>query len=282
MSGLLIGPMRARAHLDPANGFRHQGWLRWVALRGRVRPHLLGELAVIGFLLYVYDAIRSQAALRASAALHHAQSVLGVEHGLRIDVEHTANAWASAHADVSRFFATYYEYLHLSVTMLVLVICYWRAPMLYRHARNALVLVNLVGLVVYYLYPVAPPRLLPGAGFVDTVARAGYGTNHGGPITADQFGAMPSLHLAWAVWTAVVVLCLTGRRWIRALALAHPVLMTTAVLVTANHYLLDVVAGSLVALAALLVVSFVASLRPPGDVEDLDPGTGLRSSPVPR
>ncbi len=275
-------PFTGCARIDPVIGSRRNGWLRWVP-RGQVRPHLLGELAVIGFLLFLYDAIRSHAALREIPALHHAQSLLGLEQALGIDVERSANTWVTAHGDVSRVLASYYEYLHLGTTLLVLVICYWRAPMLYRRARTALVLTNLVGLVVYYLYPVAPPRLLPGAGFVDTVARAGYGTNHGGPITADQFGAMPSLHLAWAVWTAVVVLSLTGRRWIRALAVAHPVLMTAAVLATANHYLLDVLAGTLVALAALLVVSFVASLTPRAAiVEEVVAEPVLRSSPAPR
>jgi len=89
----------------------------------------------------------------------------------------------------------WYQFAHLSVTLAVLVWCWHRRVASYRQVRNALVLINSTGLVVFLLYPAAPPRLLPGAGFVDVTARAG------ASITPDQFGAFPSLHLGWAVWT---------------------------------------------------------------------------------
>ena len=86
---------------------------------------------------------------------------------------------------------------------------------------------------------VAPPRLLPGAGFVDSVAAAGFGSSHG-VSHADLYGALPSLHLAWATWVAVTGLTLTRRRLPRLLLAAYPILTAIVVIGTANHYVLDV------------------------------------------
>ena len=108
------------------------------------------------------------------------------------------------------------------MTLAVLGWCYLRRPDAYRGARNALVLTNVIGLAVFYLYPVMPPRLLPGGGYVDAVAAAGFGSSHTGPVPADQYAAMPSLHLAWAVWTASVAMLLLARYRVRLLLAALP------------------------------------------------------------
>ncbi|MDQ6935250.1 MAG: phosphatase PAP2 family protein [Actinomycetota bacterium] len=242
-SGTLIGPLRERAYDDPAPGVRLEGWRRFVSLRNRVRPHVLGELLVLTFLLYLYNVIRSHAAVRRDLAMHNAHVLLALEHHLGLAWEKSTNVWVSAHPLLANAISYYYQYSHISVTLAVLVVCYWRAPNIYRPLRNALLFTNLLGLVVYAFYPLAPPRLIPGAGYVDSVSQAGFGTTHGGPVLADQFGAMPSLHLAWATWVAISVFCLTHRRWVRALALLNLTVMTVTVVVTANHYVLDVVAG---------------------------------------
>lgn len=237
----------------------------------RRRPHLLGELLVVLCLLRVYDMARAKADLRRGPALAHGESILGLERVLRIGVEHAANLWVASHRVLSLVASDIYQFAHLTVTLSVLAWCWWRRPELYRAARNALVLINLVGLTVFLLLPVAPPRLLPGRGFVDAVAQAGFGTTHGGPVPADQYGALPSLHLGWAVWATVVAIWLLPRTRLRYLCWAYPFLVTTVVVVTGNHYLLDAVAGTAVALAALTAVRRGRSCRP------RRPGLGLDS-----
>jgi membrane-associated phospholipid phosphatase len=111
------------------------------------------------------------------------------------------------------------------------------------------VLTNVVGLAVFAVYPAAPPRLLPGAGFVDSVADAGFSASHG-PIAADQYGALPSLHLAWAMWVAVAGFAITRRTAPRVLFAAYPVLTAFVVIATGNHYVLDVASGVALGLAA--------------------------------
>jgi hypothetical protein len=219
------------------------------ASRPRRRPHLVGELLVVLCLLRVYDIARAHADLRRVAAIRHGEWILTLESWLHLDGEHAANLWTTSHRLLSLVASDIYQFAHIPVTLGVLAYTWWRRPDLYRPARNALVLVNLVGLTVFLLLPVAPPRLLPGHGFVDAVAEAGYGPEHG-PVHADQYGALPSLHLGWAVWVTVVVLRLLAHTRVRHAIWAYPLLVTTVVVVTGNHYLLDAVAGTAVALSA--------------------------------
>jgi membrane-associated phospholipid phosphatase len=232
------------------------------AFARRRRPHLIGELLVVIGLLRVYDMVRAKAEVRRLPALDHGEAILSIERGLRIAVEQAANAWVSSHRLLSLIASDIYQFAHITVTLSVLAWCWWRRPELYRAARNALVAINVIGLTVFLLLPVAPPRLLPSSGFIDAVAQAGFGATHSGPIPADQYGALPSLHLAWAVWATVVAIrLLPATRW-SWLCWLYPVLVTTVVVVTGNHYLLDAVAGTAVALAALWLLRGNGAPRP--------------------
>ena len=204
-------------------------------------------------LLVVYDRVRAAADIHRAAAIQHGAAILDFERGLHVQIEPAVNHWLSGHNLLGRLSVDYYQYLHLAAAMGLLIACYVFRPHVYRTARNALLLVNAVGLVVYALYPVAPPRLMPGSAFLDMVARAGFGTSHGGPIPIDQYGAMPSLHLAWAAWVALVGFAVTEVIWLRALFVVHVALTAFVVVGTANHYVLDAVLG--VALACIAVAS---------------------------
>ncbi len=223
---------------------------------GRARPRLVGELALVAALLVVYGRVRSMADVRPSVAVSHGRTILDAEGAMHLRIEGALNAWLTGQGLVRMLAVDYYQFLHLTVALGVLALCYVRRPALYRPARNALVLTNVVALTVFALYPAAPPRLLPGAGFVDSVARAGFGTTHG-PIPADQYGALPSLHLAWATWAAVVGVAMVRRWWLRGLLVAHPLLTAIAVVVTANHYVFDVGSGLLLGLAATWAVGLL-------------------------
>jgi membrane-associated phospholipid phosphatase len=232
------------------------------AIAARRRPHLLGELLIVFVLLRVYDMARARAEVRQGAALQHGQAILDLERWLHIDLELATNVWVTSHQALSLTASYFYQFAHVTVTLAVLGLCWWRRPEIYRAARNALVLTNVAGLTVFLLLPVAPPRLLPGEGFVDAVALAGFGTTHGGPVPADQYGALPSLHLAWAVWATVIAMRMLASSRYRRLCWLYPVLVTVGVVVTGNHYLLDAVAGTAVAVTALALVHSGASYLP--------------------
>ena len=134
---------------------------------------------------------------------------------------------------------------------------WWRRADLYRPLRNSLVLVNVIGFVVFWRFPVAPPRMLDG--FTDVVASThAFGSWHTGALAsaANQLAAMPSLHMAWAAWCTLALWRPANAPVVRVLAVAYPCLTALAVLATGNHFLLDIVGGlAVLAIAVLLVGS---------------------------
>ena len=228
----------------------------------RRRPRLVGELLVVLGLLVVYDLVAAQSKASPLTAYAHGRTMLGLTPW---PLELRADHWLARTGWLQDPASYYYDLAHIDVTMAVLVACYWWRPQVYRSARNALVLVNVVGLVVFFLYPVAPPRLLPGGGFVDVVAESGtWGAGNGAVQHPNEYGSMPSLHTAWAVWVALTVAAMTVRlRW-RVAGWAHLVLTVFFVIVTGNHYLVDVVAGVAAMTVAWLVSQRVPRLRAGG------------------
>jgi hypothetical protein len=218
-----------------------------------VRPYLVGELVVVLCLLKLYDLVREHADVRKADALHNGAQLWRLEQWLHIDLERAVNHWAVAHRPFSLAASYWYQFGHITVTLLVLLWCWRQHPSAYRRFRNALILINIAGLTVFLLLPVAPPRLLPGAGFIDADRIAGFYSNNVGPVTADAYGAFPSLHIAWAVWTATVAFTLVGNRRLARWWLGYPLITFLAIVATGNHFVLDAVAGALLALVALKV-----------------------------
>ncbi len=215
------------------------------------------EALVVVWLCWVYDAINNLAPLRVHAALAHGWGVLRLERSLGLDPELALNRWLAGHHTLGLLLSDYYDNAHFVVTLGLLGWLWYRRADIYRPLRNTLVAINVLGLAVFWLYPTAPPRLLAGSGFDDVVASTGaLGGWHTGPLAAaaNQFAALPSLHMAWAVWCSLVMWSLTERLWVRVVAVLYPCVTCVAVLATGNHYLLDVLAGvATAALAALLV-----------------------------
>lgn len=212
------------------------------------RTPLLLELGIVAFLGWVYDWLENLAPLRHSLALQHGRDILSFERHLGISPELAMDHWLAAQHVLAYIAADFYDNAIFLVTLLLAAWIWWRRPDIYRPLRNTLVLANLIGFSVFYLYPVAPPRMLHG--FIDVVEKTGgLGAWHNELIKhADQLAAMPSMHLAWAVWCSLVAWRLGSRKWKRVLArtfaLVYPVVTTLTVLATGNHYVLDVVAGA--------------------------------------
>jgi PAP2 superfamily len=220
------------------------------------------EALVIVWLCWVYDAITNLAPLREQAAVAHARGVLHLEQSLHIDPEHTLDRWLAGHHTLGLVISDYYDNAHFVVTLGLLGWLWWRRADLYRPLRNSLVLVNVLAFVVFWRYPVAPPRMLPG--FTDVVASThAIGSWHTGALAshANELAAMPSLHMAWAVWCAIALWALSSRRWVRVLAVLYPCLTATAVLATGNHFVLDILGGLLTIALSVAVVQTISRMR---------------------
>jgi hypothetical protein len=207
------------------------------------------EFALLAAVYELYTVTRRTTAGGAGDAVANARDVLRVEHVVRLTPERWLNYAVSARPLLAIPADYAYATLHYLVTPLVLV-WLWRAhPAAYLPARRTLMAATLLGLVGFATVPLAPPRMIPG--FIDTMARYGHdgwwGTAASAPkglgSFTNQFAAMPSLHVGWAIWCGVVVARYAQRAWVRAIAVAYPLTIVLVVLSTANHYLLDAVAG---------------------------------------
>jgi hypothetical protein len=240
------------------------------------RAPLTVELAVIAWLFWLYDVINNLAPTRVAQARDNARDILSFEQSLHIDFERSLDRWLSAHA-VLAFIATYwYFFAHVIVTFAVLAWLWWRRSDHYRQQRLQLVFINLIAFAVFWRYPLAPPRMLAGLGYRDVVAstHAVISWDSGALVRdADQLAAMPSLHVAWASWSALALFQLAGarRRIVRGLVVLYPLLTAVIVIATGNHWVTDVVAGALTFVCGVLLARLVAWAARTGRQRHLTP-----------
>ena len=228
------------------------------------------EALAVGWLLWLYDSITNLAPLRLHVALAHAQSILSVEQSLHIAPERALDVWLAGHHTIGLILSDYYDNAHFGVTLGVLGWLWWRRPDIYRPLRTTLVLVNMLAFVFFWRYPVAPPRMLKG--FTDVVASTGaIGSWHTGSLAshANELAAMPSLHMAWAVWCTIALWQISSRAWVRAAAVIYPFVTAFAVVATGNHFVLDIAGGLLVLALAVMLARLMygtekGSWRSPG------------------
>ena len=234
------------------------GFPATVAVRRAVRrPLWAGEVLLIAVFYVAYAWIRDEhgkvdpGSAAQHAAFAHATAVMHAEHRLHLDPERALQSLVPTNGVYTHAINGFYLLAHVTVTVTVLVFLWARRPALYRRCRNALLVISSAALVIFALYPTAPPRLVPAAHVRDTLSAGGWWSlNHGGiERIADPYAAMPSLHLAWATWCALslaLAFPVGTRRWLVA---AYPMFVTWIVLSTGAHWLLDTVAGTALALA---------------------------------
>jgi hypothetical protein len=243
-----------------------RGRALWRASRARMRaserPSLLVEGLIVVWLVWLYDMLTNLAPTRAHLAVANAWAIWHAERAVDLDPELALNRWLAHHFTLGQIASYYYDNAHFVVTFGLLAFLWWRVPRAYRPLRSALALVNLLAFAVFWLYPLAPPRMLTSVGFYDVVAHSNtFGQWHTGSLaaSADQFAAMPSLHLAWALWCSLALWRVTPRRapWralVRALAVLYPCLTTLDIFATGNHFFFDALAGAAtIALSVALV-----------------------------
>lgn len=211
---------------------------------------------MLAVLFLGYKLTRYAVAGRIDLAFANARRVLELERVLHLDFESWLQHMFLHTRGLVIVLNRYYVSMHFTTTALFLVWLFIVHPARYTHVRRVLVMTTAIALVLHVVFPLAPPRMMPG--FVDTMSTFGpnaYGSARGASL-ANQYAAMPSVHFAWSLVVAYgLVHTLRGRlRWLVAI---HPTLTLTAILVTANHYWLDAAAGAAVFLMAHAIESRV-------------------------
>ncbi|GIE98509.1 phosphatase PAP2 family protein [Paractinoplanes rishiriensis] len=220
----------------------------------------LREIFLVAVLFLAYKIGRLAADGHAGVAMENAENVWRLERLLHLPSEYGLQQAFLESEWLVRAANCYYAYVHFPATAACLIWLYvWRRDS-YVPVRRLLAWLTAAALVVHLLMPLAPPRMLAAIGMVDTGRVYGPAV-YGSPATdtlTNQYAAMPSLHVGWALAIAVALVGVTrGRR--RWLWLLHPALTLLVVVVTGNHYWLD----AIVVAALLGVVAWALNVGAP-------------------
>ncbi len=217
------------------------------------------EVTLIVAFYAVYSAVRNSfgsAAVDPARALANAHVIIDIERSIGLFFEQSLQRLV---IDAEWFIwalNVFYGSLHFVVTIGALVWAFLRAPSAYRRWRNTLAVTTGLAIVGFSMFPVMPPRLLADCGpygacagpaMVDTVAEFGglWSFDSGAmESVSNQYAAVPSLHMAWALWCALLLVPRITNRVGRALLVAYPIVTFVAIVITANHFWLDAALGA--------------------------------------
>lgn len=225
------------------------------------KGQVVREVAVITVAIVLYFGVRGLMTTRVDVAFRNALYIVDLERALGVFVEPGLQRSVTEHSWLVEVLGYIYIYGHWPVLLTTLLWLLVRHRDAYRRFRNAMLISGGAGLVIFALFPVAPPRFLPMFGFVDTVTErtSAYRVLQP-PAFVNQYAAVPSLHFGWNLLMGIAVAALGGHWIIRLFGWVMPLLMLAAIVLTANHYLFDgLVGGALALLGLFAAVRFGSS-----------------------
>jgi PAP2 superfamily len=219
-------------------------------------------LAFYGLYTMVRD-LRGTRPVSVVQAFHNAQRLIhlermfGIFHEADVQKAFLSQTWLIKISD------DFYGTVHFAAAITILVVLFLWFPERYRLWRNTIAFATGLALIGFYFFPLMPPRLLPpGYHFVDTLKTVGgIWSFSSGPVehVSNQYAAMPSLHTAWSAWCALVLWDIVRPWWGKALAVLYPMATIFAIVVTANHYFGDAIAGLLLIAVSYLIARLVTT-----------------------
>lgn len=242
---------------DPDRPRRLATW--WAGPYGR---RLVGELVLCLALFFTYRSIRMITRDDASAAFANARDVMQWERAVGIFTEERFQDTLLGNEGLIALLNRYYVTVHFIATSAFLVWAFLRHRQIYSSIRAVFIAVTASALVIHVLVPLAPPRMFPGSGFVDTLRVYGpriYSTDVSASV-ANQFAALPSLHFGWAVLVAGGYVAIR-RSWRSLVAFVHPLVTLVAIVATGNHYWFDALIALGLVLGAWVSVALVQARR---------------------
>lgn len=237
------------------------------------------ELALVAFAYVAYSAARVLVEGSPAIATDHALSVVRVERALGLDWERSAQQWMLARPAGVTFWNHVYQWVYWPTVAIALALL-WRIDRVrYMLLRNTVLISAIVGLVIFGLYPVSPPRLLDG--YVDTlgVHRDQFIAERSGFV--NEYAAIPSFHVGWPAVAGVILAWGSRRFVVWAAALVPTLLLAPAVVFTGNHFVIDILAGLTVAFASLAVANAIPTQPAADEVVAQPPRTTLPTAASP-
>lgn len=238
--------------------------------RERILPHGWLDVAfqVLLFAAYygIYSIVRGFAEVNSTVAFANSRSLISIERTLHIFVEPQIQAWAM-HSHLLMDIASWlYLNAQTTVTVAALFYIYVRHNDRFYQVRNMLAIAMGIALVVYALFPAAPPRFMPEWGFVDSVAAfTGVHVSHSSASMSalvNPYAAMPSMHIAFSTLIAGQLITLVKPRLLKVVWALYPLLIAFVIIVTANHFILDSLFGAVTAAISATVALRLAKVGP--------------------
>lgn len=248
------------------------------------RTYWWAEAVILISVYYLYTATRGVADSSESRAIQIGWDILHAQEALGLDIELGLNRWLQSVPVLAVICCYYYATLHFIVTPGVLFWMHRRHPGVYSRVRWTIVFTTLICLVGFFLFPTAPPRLLPGAPYTDTMAyfeNWGWWSGNASAAPdgldglANQYAAMPSLHCAWALWCGILLFRFARSRVVRVIGVLYPAATLFVVMATSNHYILDGFAGwAVLGVAAVAARALTARAAASANATDTADVTG--------
>lgn len=233
----------------------------------RVDPRLgragfvLWQAGLVALGVFVYFRVRGLTEGSVDLANEHARDIVRFERSLGINVEAGLQDLVAPSGSLQTFANWIYVWGHWPVIIATMLWLAWRHRVEFLRLRDAMMVSGALGLVVFMSYPVTPPRLA-GLGLADTVTEQSEAYRVlQPPAFVNQYAAMPSLHSGWDLLVGMAIISAASTLALKVVGFAMPVLMAFAVVATANHYIVDVVAGVALALVGHAVALWLERRR---------------------
>ena len=209
-----------------------------------------GQVAIVTLAGLIYFGVRMLTKGAEVAAFKNAYDLLTFESTLGLDLEAWSQSAVLDYHWMVTFFNWVYIWLHWPVVLGALVLLYHYNRHRYTLMRNAMLISGALGLVFFAFFPVAPPRFIDG--FTDTVTELSTSYKYlQPPSVVNKYAALPSFHVGWNVLACVVLFRSVKSVPVRIFAVASPLLMSIAVVLTGNHWVVDGFVGTALAMIGL-------------------------------
>ena len=241
---------------------------RLAHVRGALLPQgAIDAIRQIGLVIgayYLYRIVRGLVDGKTHVAFDNARTLVDIERGMGLFFEPGLQAWAQSQSYVVEAADWMYVNSHFTITTGFMVWLYLARNHAFYFVRNMFMIAMGLALVLYVLYPTAPPRFMPEWGFTDTVAAfVGEAASNSASLLYNPFAAVPSMHVAFALMVAIPAAKLVRIRPLKVFWCIYPVVVTLAVMITANHFWLDAALGAAVAgVSAYAASAGLARARP--------------------
>src|SRR3954467_13392971 len=243
---------------------------RLLSLQARLLPRgpmdVVRQVLLFALAYYGYRVVRGTVddPVGAAVAFEHSREVIHFEQSLGIFVEPTIQGWVASNTVLIDVASWLYLNAQFTVTMACLVYIYLRHNASFYFVRNMFAVAMWTANVGFMLFPAAPPRFFPEWGFQDSVANLTHVGHDSVTVNSlvNQYAAIPSMHVAFALMIAVPLARLSKHRPTRVFWTVYPLLVVFVIISTANHFVTDAVLGAATDGVGAWTAAWLARARP--------------------